>query len=468
MYSKFDAVVVGAGPGGYVTAIRLAQLGKKTAIIEREELGGECNNYGCIPSKAIIKVADAYHSLKESDKVGIKLRDLRVDLSRLQDWKESVIKRLRDGIEFLLRSNDVTIIKGSARLASRRELDVFNRRGKEVVEADNIVLATGSSPAQLPAIPFDGNRVIGFKEALSLREIPDTMLIVGGGAVGLEMGTAYAKLGSKVTVVEIMDQLMPGIDPEIARVVHRSLLKLGMEVYLRSTVTEYEVRDKSIKVKIKTEKDIKEIDVEKVLVSVGKVANTNGIGLENVGIETGPKGFIKVNEEMRTSVPNIYAIGDVTGPPFLAHKASKQGIVAAESIAGMNVAFEPRAMPLAIFTDPEIASVGMTENQARDSGYNIKVGKFPFSALGSAIIRGSTDGFVKVIADGDSGNILGIHIVGPHATDLISEASLAIEMVAKPEDVALTIHPHPTLPEAISEAMDDLLGRVIHVVKRSK
>ncbi|HID04269.1 MAG TPA: dihydrolipoyl dehydrogenase [Aigarchaeota archaeon] len=460
----YDAVVIGGGPGGYVCAIRLGQLGKKTLLVEEYELGGECTNFGCIPSKIFIAYASKIHSVNKLISAGSASGYVKPNMHALLETKEKVIKRLREGISYLLKNNKVEVIKGHAELPSPDEVEITkNTGGKIKVKTRNVVLATGTEPVSLPSIPFDGRRVISYKEALSLAEVPRSMLVVGAGPIGLELGTAFAKLGAEVTVVELMKQVLPGLDGDVARVVKRGLDKLGVKTHLETTVEEYSYLGDRLRVRLTTGD---EYEVDYVLVAVGKRAGEWSRKLSSLGVRLNEKGFVVVDDGMRTSVDGVYAIGDVTGPPFLAHRASRQGIVAAENIAGLGTVFDNRAIPNGIFTDPEVASVGLTEGQAREQGYEVKAARFPFSALGRGVLEEETEGFVKVVIDAKSEVILGLHIVAPHATELINEASLAVEMAGTAEDLGYTIHVHPTFGEALSEAAHAVLGKAIHVARR--
>jgi len=460
---KTEAAVIGSGPGGYVAAIRLGQLGKETLLIEREKLGGVCLNIGCIPSKALIRVAKLKQRIEAAKQIGLEVSGVNVDFVKVQAWKQGVVDRLVSGIEYLLKGNNVRIIKGTGKFRGAHELEVTTTSGVEAVEAKDVIIATGSRYFDLPAFKFDGTTIISSTEALSLNQVPKNLAIIGGGVSGLEMGTMFAQLGCKVTVIEMLDQLLPGTDIDLVRIVERSLRKLGIEYHVKSKANEY--RNGKL---YATLEDGREgaFEAEKVLVTVGRRPNTDGIGLEKAGVQTDSHGFIRVNKKMQTNVSGVYAIGDVIGPPMLAHKASKEGIVAAEVIGGMNSEADFHAIPGVIFTDPEIATVGLTESQAKENGYDPIVGKFPFTALGRALLAGETEGFAKVVADKASKLLLGVHIVGAEASDLISEAALAIEMGATLDDVGLTVHPHPTLPEAVMEAAEAAEGKAIHILQK--
>jgi dihydrolipoamide dehydrogenase len=466
---SFDAVVIGSGPGGYVAAIRLGQLGRKVALIEKDRIGGVCLNIGCIPSKALITAGKLVKEVREGSKMGINA-EVSVDIARLQAWKLGVVNRLTSGVEFLCKQNHVQIIRGVARFISGTEIAVQMREPEQQTNLTfgSAIIATGTIPIELPNVRFDGSRIVSSTEALEFTSAPNSILLIGGGVIGLEIGMAYANLfGTKLTIVELLEQLLPGTDLDLVEPVRRNLDRLGAKVYLKSKVQSAVVQDGRVNVDfvIPGGHTVSE-QVDSVLVGVGRRPNTVELGLENVGVATNDKGFIRVDKQMRTNAPNIFAIGDVTGGLLLAHKAMKEGIVAAEVICGENSEADFRSMPAAVFSDPEIAVVGLSQKQAESQGKELSIGKFPFNASGRALAANEPDGFVKIIADKDSGIVLGIEIVGREASDLISEASLAIEMGATLDDLALTIHPHPTMSEAIMEASENALGKAIHVPNR--
>ena len=463
MTKQFEAAILGSGPGGYVAAIRLGQLGIRTALIEKANLGGVCLNIGCIPSKALMQVARLKRRIEIARQMGMEVSELKIDFAKTQTWKQNIVNRLTSGVEFLCKSNNVEIIKGEGEFQSSHEIVVTTTTGTETVEAKNTVIATGSRSMQIPGLEFDGTNIISSTEALELQQIPRNFVVVGGGVTGLEIATMYSELGSKVTVIEMLDQLLPGVDIELVKVIERSFRRLGIDYHVKSKAKEY--REGQVRAVLEDGTEAM-FPATKVLVSVGRRPNSDKIGLDRAGVKTNPQGWIQTDKHMETNVPGIYSIGDVNGPPLFAHKASKEGIVAAELIAGMKSEADFRAIPWAIFTDPEIASAGLTESQARENGYDPIIGKFPFTALGRALLAGETEGFVKVVADKGSELVLGIHIVGPEASDLISEAALAIEMGATLRDIELTIHPHPTLPEAIMEATSAAKGRAIHMLQK--
>ncbi len=466
MMKQAEALVIGAGPGGYVAAIKLAQLGKKTILIDRDKLGGECLNYGCIPSKALIHAANLYENISKSSSIGIYVSDAKLNIEKLQEWKSGVVGKLRGGIATLCKGNNIEVIFGEATFDTPNSVTVKTATGNETVQSDQIIIATGSRPIELPSLKFDGKRIISSKEALELSRIPEHLVVVGGGAIGLEIGILYAKFGTKLTVIELTDQLLPGTDPDLVQIVSRTLRRLGAVVFLKSKAVGHEDTGNREKILIETPNGQESLEADVVLVSVGRRPLTQGLGIEKAGVEVSEKGFIKVDKQLRTNIPTIFAIGDVVGPPFLAHKASREGIVAAEVIAGQTSELDYKALPSAVFTSPEVATVGLSESQLQKEGRVIRIGKFPLAALGRALTNDEPEGFVKVIADSETDQVLGVEIVGGGASDLISEAALAIEMGATSEDFALTIHPHPTLPEGIMEAAEAVKGRAIHILKR--
>lgn len=460
-----DVAIIGGGPGGYVCGIRAAQLGLKTVVIEADRLGGECLNYGCIPSKSLITVSKLLDKVKEAEKYGLRASGVSVDFAQMQKWKSEVVSRLVSGVEGLLRGYHATVITGEAEVISKDRLVIATPKGKEEVSMKNLVIASGTRTSSLPGLEFDGDLVISSKEGLELASAPKHLLIVGGGAIGIEFASMFQKLGSAITIVEIMDQLLPGTDPEVVRVVHRKLEGRGAKVYLKSKVLHITKSGSEAKVEVETPEGKLTLEVDKVLVSVGRKPRTEKMYLQRMGVQTDPRGYIITNDKMQTNVPGVYAIGDVRGPPLLAHKASKEGAVAAEVIAGLPSAADWKAVPDAVFCDPEVASVGLTEAKATEAGYKVKRSRFQFAALGRALSTGEPEGFVKIISNESDGLVLGAQIVGPEASNLISEVALAIEMGATVEDIALTVHPHPTLPEAIMEASESAAGRPIHQLK---
>jgi dihydrolipoamide dehydrogenase len=464
----YDAIVIGGGPGGYPCAIRLGQLKQKVLCVEKEKPGGVCLNWGCIPSKALIYAAGQYEKAKDGGAMGIKARDVSVDSNAMQDWKDGIVKKLNSGVLQLLKGNGADYLEGTATLLGRDTVQVTRKEGTETFKAQKaIVIATGASTIQLPGFDFDGEKIIGAKEAVSLRSVPKRLLVIGGGVIGLELGTVYQKLGSELTVVEALPELLTGTDPDCTKVVERRLVKHGAKIYKKAFAKGVERNaDGSLTVLIEQEGKKLSATVDVVLVAVGMRPNSKGLGLESAGVKINEKGFVPIDKHGKTNIDGIYAIGDVSGPPLLAHKATKEGEIVAEVIAGHKAAMDWVGMPAVTFTDPEIATVGITEAEATKKGIEVRVGKFPFAALAKSMAMRETDGFVKVVADKKSHQVLGVHIVGPEASAIISEAALSMEMAAFLEDVMLTIHPHPTLSEAVMEAAANALGQAIHIPNR--
>ncbi|HEY2513871.1 MAG TPA: dihydrolipoyl dehydrogenase [Polyangiaceae bacterium] len=464
-----DAIVIGGGPGGYGCAIRLGQLKQKVVCIEKEEVGGVCLNWGCVPSKALIAASHTYEKVKEGGQMGLLADNVRVDVKKMQEWKDGIVKKLTGGVRGLLRGNSAELVMGTARITGPRTVEVKTAEGTtETIEATKaIVVATGSSTIELPSFKFDGKQIIGAREAVSLKDVPKRMLVIGGGVIGLELGCVYQKLGSDITVVEMTPTLLPGVDPECTAVVEKRFLKHGGKVMKSAKAAGYErTKEGALAVRVELEGGkFETVVVDTVLVAVGMRPNGAGIGLEEIGVKV-ERGFVPTDVSGRTNVPGIYAIGDVSGMPMLAHKATKEGEVIAEIIAGHKAAKDWVAIPAAIFTDPEIAVAGLSEEQAKAKGMAVRVGKFPFSALGRAMAVNETEGFFKIVSDEKTHEVLGVHIVGPEASDLISEGALALEMHAFLEDIGLTIHPHPTLGEGFMEAAMHGLGHAIHRLNR--
>ena len=471
---RFDAVVIGAGPGGYPTAIRLGQLGVKTAIVEREYMGGVCLNVGCIPSKAVIHAAKTFDKIGHADAIGITVGKPTLDMTKLQSWKGGVVTKLTSGVRTLLKGNGVEILDGSARLGKPgpdgHRITVTatgGAKGETTIIAKSVVLATGSRPFEIPGFKTDQQRILDSTGALALGAVPARMVVIGGGYIGLELGMVYAKFGTKVTVVEALPSILAAMDRDCVQVVARKLKKMGVEVMLKAKARSWE--DKGDRAVLTVELDggqTATIDTDVILVSVGRRPNSESLGLEEAGVALDKRGYVIADDHLRTNVGGIYAIGDLIGGMMLAHKATKEGEVVAEIIAGHKAAMDVRTIPAVVFTDPEIASAGLTDEEARAAGHEVKVGKFPFAALGRALSVNDTEGFAKVVIDARTEEILGVHIVGNGASDLISEAALAIEMGAVAQDLNLTIHPHPTLSEAVREAAAAALGEAIHIINR--
>ncbi len=455
-----DVVVIGAGPGGYVAAIRLAQLGKQVIVIDRERIGGVCLNWGCIPSKAMIAASSLVENIQKADTMGIKVEGVTVDMGKMKAWKDSIVNRLTGGIGELFKRNGIETVAGDASFVDAHTIKVSTSKGDLLVKGKQVLVATGASVVQLPHMPIDGKRFLSAKEALDLTEPPKEFLVIGGGIVGCEIGTYMAKLGSHVTIVEMMDGLLAGTDPELTKVVQRNMKKRKMTVLTGSKVTGVA---KDGTATIETPKGVKTVKADKVLVAVGFRPNTANLGCEKAGVKLDDRGHVIADDQLRTSHPDVFAIGDVIGPPYLAHKASKEGMVCAEVMSGMNVSLDVKAMPAAIFTDPEIATVGLTEAEAEAAGHKVKSGSFPFGANGRALAANHSDGFVKFVADADDDTLLGVHVVGHEASNLIAEAALCIEMGGTVADVGLTVHPHPTLSETFMEAAHVVEGHAIHI-----
>ena len=468
---RVEALVIGAGPGGYVAGIRLGQLKKKALVVEKDKPGGICLNVGCIPSKALINASKIFDKIRHGADIGILADNPRVDMAKMQAWKCDVVSKLTGGVKTLLKANGCDYRTGVARFVSRNTVELVapDGKGKTTITADHIVIATGSRPIEIPGFKFDGNRIVDSTGALDFASVPERFVVIGGGYIGIEIGTLYAKLGSKVTVVEALPAILPGNDPDIVQLVARKLKKLGVEVVTGAKAKSWAEKNGRAEVTIDVGGEaggkIQTIEADKVLVAVGRRPNSEGLGLEEIGVKI-ERGFVPVDRQLRTNVPGIYAIGDVAGQPMLAHKASHEAEVVAEVIAGHKAEMDVRAIPSVIFSDPEVASVGISAEEATKKGRAVKVGKFPFAALGRAIANADTDGFVKVVIDADSKEVLGIQVVGNGASDVIAEAALAIEMGALADDLSLTIHAHPTLPEAIMEAAKASLGEAIHIVNR--
>lgn len=469
MKQHYDVVVIGAGPGGYVCAIRAKQLGLKTAIVEREYLGGVCLNVGCIPSKALISAGHFFHKLKSRASVmGIECSKPSVDFQKLQHWKQSVCRKMSNGVSTLLKGNGVDILKGDAIFVSPDCIEVKGDDGADhQITSQYFVVATGSRPIEIPGFVFDEDKILSSTGGLALNQPLKNLIVVGGGYIGLEIASCLCHLGTQVTVLEASPYLLNGlVDTDIAQVVQRRLKKLGVKVLTSTTAKSWTAQGEEVAVTVSGQGEEQDLLADKVLVAVGRRPHSDQMNLKGIGLCIDDFGFLGVNAQRRTNIPHIFAIGDIAGQPLLAHKASYEGVLAAEVIAGKNRAFDARVIPSVIFTDPEIASVGLTQQQCEKEGPSYKISQFPFSANGKAVCLEESDGFVKVIWESRTRMILGVHIVGPDASNLISEAALAIEMGATLEDVASTIHPHPTLSEPFMEACEAGLGHPIHILSK--
>ena len=466
MEKNFDLIVIGGGPGGYVCSIRAAQLGLKTACIEsRGALGGTCLNIGCIPSKSLLNLSENFHKAKKDfNNQGIEISDIKLNISKMMANKNKSVQVLTKGVEFLFKKNKVTYIKGKGVLFSKNDVVVYNDNKKESYKAKNIVIATGSDVASLPGIEINEKNIISSSGALSLNQVPKKLVIIGGGYIGLEMGSVWSRLGSEVTVIEYLDHITPGMDREVSKEFQKILTKQGMKFRLNSKVTKIKDVIKSVEVEFTENKTLKKekIEADKVLVSVGRSPYTEGLNLTKVGIKKDNKGRIEVNDKLQTSIKNIYAIGDVIKGPMLAHKAEEEGIAVAEILAGQAGHVNYNIIPGVIYTSPEVATVGKTEEQLKLENKSYKVGKFPFLANSRAKVNNETEGFVKILADSSTDKVLGVHIIGPHCGDMIAEMALAMEFGASSEDIARTCHAHPTHTEAIKEAALAVDKRPIH------
>jgi len=460
--AKFDLAILGGGPGGYVAAIRGAQLGLKTCVIDQDKLGGICLNWGCIPTKALLKNAEVYHYIKNADTYGINVGKVSVDFKKNIKRSRDVSNRLSKGIEFLIKKNKITHIQGTGKLTSKTSLEVNNKQKTDTIEADKIILATGARPKSFPGMEYDRNRVISFKEAMILDSPPKKMIIIGSGAIGSEFAYYYNEFGTEVHLIEMMDRILPVEDSDVSKEVAKSFKKSGITISTETKVSKIESLE--TKVKVHTEKNGKEeiLEGDVALLAVGVKGNIENIGLEELGIIT-DQCAITINEFNQTNIPTIYAIGDVSGPPWLAHVASAQGHVAADHAAGHETKpVNYSNIPSCTYCQPQVGSLGMTEAQAKEAGHGVKIGKFLFQASGKAMAVGNTTGFVKLVFDSKYGELLGAHIVGAEATELIAELGLAKGLEATWEDIAMTVHAHPTLSEAIMEAALDAFGSAIH------
>ena len=461
---SYDVIIIGSGPGGYVTAIRASQLGMKTAVVEKENLGGICLNWGCIPTKALLKSAQVFNYIQHAKDYGIKVNEGSVDFKGMVKRSREVAGKMSNGVQFLMKKNKIDVINGFGKIKAVGKVEVTDDKGNsKIVEGKHIIIATGARSRQLPNLPQDGKKIIGYREAMTLDKQPETMVVVGSGAIGSEFAYFYQSIVTKVTLVEYQPHILPLEDEEVSKQVARSFKKMGMNVMTSSSVEKVDTTGKKCKVTIKTKKGEEQVECDVVLSAVGIEANVKGIGLEEMGIAVS-KEKIVVNDYYETNIPGIYAIGDCIPGPALAHVASAEGITCVEKIAGLNP--EPidyNNIPACTYCIPEVASVGYTEKAAKEAGYEIKVGKFPFSASGKATAAGNTDGFIKLIFDAKYGELLGAHMVGLNVTEMIAECVAIRKLETTGHELIKTVHPHPTMSEAIMEAAAAAYGEVIHI-----
>jgi dihydrolipoamide dehydrogenase len=464
---KYDVTVIGSGPGGYVAAIRCAQLGLKTALIEKySTLGGTCLNVGCIPSKALLDSSEHFHNAVHTFAAhGIKINAPKVDLDQMIKRKNEVVSQTTAGIDYLMKKNKIDVLRGHGSFKSKNEINITNEGKTQTIETDKTIIATGSKPLILPFMNFDGERIISSTEALNLKEVPKNLIVIGGGVIGLELGSVYGRLGSKVQVVEFADNIIPTMDLSLGKEMQKVLKKEGFEFFLGHKVSEIKSNGKTVTVTATNKKDEQVVfEGDYCLVSIGRKPYTEGLGLENIGVALDERGKIKTDAHLQTNIAGIYAIGDVVAGAMLAHKAEEEGVLVAEQLAGQKPHINYNLIPGVVYTWPEVASVGETEEQLKAKGVNYKAGSFPFKASGRARASMDTDGFVKVLADAKTDEILGVHMVGPRAADMIAEAVVAMEYRASAEDISRMSHAHPTFTEALKEAaLAATANRALHV-----
>ncbi|WP_221563971.1 dihydrolipoyl dehydrogenase [Alkalihalobacillus sp. TS-13] len=462
---EIDTLVIGSGPGGYVAAIRAAQMGQKVTIVEKGDIGGVCLNVGCIPSKAVIHASHRFEHAQHSDDLGITAENVKVDMNKVQEWKASIVNKLTGGVEGLLKGNKVEIVKGEAYFSDTNTVRVTkDEYTSQTYKFKNCILATGSSPIELPSFKWS-DRVISSTGALALNEVPKKMVVIGGGYIGIELGTAYANLGTEVTILEGGKTIIPGFEKQMSTLVSRRLKKKGVEIITNAMAKGVEESKDGAKVTAEVKGEEKSFDADYVLVTVGRKPNTEELGLEQIGVKMDDKGLIEVDKQCKTTVDGLYAIGDIVPGPALAHKASYEGKVAAEAISGEAAEIDYLAIPAVVFSDPELASVGYSEAEAKDAGFDVQASKFPFGANGRALSLNDAEGFMKLITRKEDGLVIGAQIAGPNASDMIAELGLAIEAGMTAEDIALTIHAHPTLGEITMEAAEVAIGLPVHIVK---
>ena len=477
MADKYDVIVIGAGPGGYVAAIRAAQLGLKTACVEKwigkegkVVHGGTCLNVGCIPSKALLEASHKFvEAQHDFDDMGIQAGDVSMDVSKMMARKDKIVKQLTGGISGLFKANGVTAIEGTGKVVAKNKVEVTDKDGESsTVEADNIVIAAGSVPVEIPPTPLTEGLIVDSTGALEFQETPKRLGVIGAGVIGLELGSVWSRLGSEVTVLEALDSFLPMVDSAIAKETQKLLKKQGLDIKLNARVTGSEVKGEEVVVKYEDNEGEKELTFDKLIVCVGRRPYTKGVVADGLGVELDQRGFIHVDDQCRTSVPGVYAIGDCVRGPMLAHKASEEGVMVADIIAGHKAQMNYDAIPSVIYTHPEVAWVGMNEQDAKSAGIKVKTGSFPFAARGRAMANNATEGQAKIIADAETDRILGMHIVGQHAGELIAQGVIAMEFGSSAEDLALTCYAHPSLSEAVHEAALAVEGHAIHVANRKK
>ncbi|SDN23453.1 dihydrolipoyl dehydrogenase [Alkalicoccus daliensis] len=462
---EVDTLIIGSGPGGYVAAIRAAQLGQKVTIVERDYVGGVCLNVGCIPSKALIEAGHRYHNATNSDDMGISVGDVKLDFTKVQEWKGSVVDKLTGGVEGLLKGNNVELVRGEAYFMDDSTAKIMDDKSSQTYKFNNCIIATGSRPIELPKFKFIEGKVMSSTGALKLDKVPEKMLVIGGGYIGVELGSAYADLGAEVTILEGTKQILPGFEKQMSQLVSKRLKNKGVTIKTEAFAQEMEETDNGVKVTAEIKGKNEDFEADVLLVTVGRKPNTDELGLEQAGIEVDDKGLVKIDKQCRTSASNIYAIGDIVQGPALAHKASYEAKVAAEAISGQPTEIDYTAIPEVVFSGPELAQVGLTEAQAKDEGYDVVASKFPFQANGRALSLNDSEGFMKMVTRKEDGLVLGVQIAGHNASDMISEACVAIEAGMTAEDLALTIHAHPSLGEITMETAEVAIGHPVHIVK---
>jgi len=461
----FQVVIIGSGPGGYVAAIRAGMLGLRTALVERDPfLGGTCLHRGCIPTKALLHTAYVYDEFKHAGDLGLQVDAVGIDFPKVHKRKSDIVAKLANGIQFLMKKRKIEVFTGTGSVVDRTTVRIKSDTGEETIGAEHIIVATGSVPASLPHISPDHKTILDSDSILTMEEMPKTLAVIGAGAVGVEFASIFNSFGAKVTVIELLPRIVPIEDDEVSKTLERAFKKKGIALHTASEVKSIETGRAGATLTVESGGKKTQVEAEKVLLSIGRKPVTEKIGLEAVGVERDGRGYVAINEFMQTAIPTIYAIGDIVRTPWLAHVASAEGILAIDHLAGKNAhPIDYSKIPNCTYCSPEVASVGLTEAKAKEAGYDVKVGKFPFSVIGKAMIVGDTEGFVKIVSDARYDEVLGVHIIGPKATELIAEATLGLKMEAMVEDIAKTVHAHPTLSEAMMEAAHSVYGEAIHI-----